>query len=112
MDWVIEMNNHKQGILFIIMAGFCFALTTFFVRLSGNLPTMENIVVTGGMSDVSVMQYALTQKAYFNEIDSKARIIVVENATQTFHTEAHNGNSMHSFAMYNLYQNGVMLARI
>ena len=73
--------------------------------LAANLPTLENVVVTGGMSDVSVMQYALTQKAYFNEIDSKARIIVVENATQTFHTEAHNGNSMHSFAMYNLYQN-------
>ena len=35
------MNNHKQGILFIILAGFFFALMTFLVRLSGDLPTME-----------------------------------------------------------------------
>ncbi len=35
------MNNRRQGILYIIMAGFFFALMTFFVRLSGDLPTME-----------------------------------------------------------------------
>ena len=36
-----RMNNRRQGILYIIMAGFFFALMTFFVRLSGDLPTME-----------------------------------------------------------------------
>lgn len=35
------MNNRRQGILYIIMAGFFFALMTFFVRLSGDLPIME-----------------------------------------------------------------------
>ena len=80
--------------------------------LGANLPTIENIIVTGGMSDISVMQYALTQKAHFNEIDCKAKVIVVENATQTFDTQAHNGDNMHAFAMYNLYKNGVIIARI
>lgn len=80
--------------------------------LAANLPSVENIVVTGGMSDISVMQYALTQKAYFNEIDCKSKVVVVENATQTFDTQAHNADNMHAFAMYNLYQNGVILARI
>lgn len=35
------VQNQKQGILYIILAGFFFALMTFFVRISGNLPTME-----------------------------------------------------------------------
>jgi drug/metabolite transporter (DMT)-like permease len=35
------MNNKKQGIILIIMAGFCFSLMTFFVRISGDLPTMQ-----------------------------------------------------------------------
>jgi len=35
------MKQRQQGILFIIMAGFFFALMTFFVRLSGDLPTMQ-----------------------------------------------------------------------
>lgn len=34
-------QEKRQGILFIIGAGFFFALMTFFVRLSGDLPTME-----------------------------------------------------------------------
>ena len=34
-------QEKRQGILFIIVAGFFFALMTFFVRLSGDLPTME-----------------------------------------------------------------------
>lgn len=35
------MNQKKQGILYIIAAGFFFALMTFFVRMSGDLPTFQ-----------------------------------------------------------------------
>ena len=34
-------KSKKQGILFIIGAGFCFALMMFFVRKSGDLPTVQ-----------------------------------------------------------------------
>lgn len=37
----MNIKQNQQGILFIIMAGMFFALMTFFVRLSGNLPTMQ-----------------------------------------------------------------------
>lgn len=36
-----QTKNTTKGILSVIGAGFFFALMTFFVRLSGNLPTME-----------------------------------------------------------------------
>lgn len=35
------MSDKKQGILYIICAGFFFACMTFFVRLAGDLPTMQ-----------------------------------------------------------------------
>lgn len=35
------MKEKQQGILFIVLAGFFFASMSFFVRLSGDLPTME-----------------------------------------------------------------------
>ena len=35
------MKEKQQGILFIILAGFFFVSMSFFVRLSGDLPTME-----------------------------------------------------------------------
>lgn len=34
-------NDHAIGILYILMAAFFFCLMTFFVKLSGDLPTME-----------------------------------------------------------------------
>ena len=44
------MDQKKQGILYIILAGFCFALMTFFVRLSGDLPTMEKAFFRNGVA--------------------------------------------------------------
>ncbi len=35
------MSDKKQGILYIILAGFFFALMSFFIRMSGDLPTMQ-----------------------------------------------------------------------
>lgn len=35
------MSSKKQGILYIILAGFFFSLMTFFVQISGDLPTMQ-----------------------------------------------------------------------
>ena len=41
MAKILVIKDKYKGILFIIMAGFFFSLMTFFVRLSGNLPTMQ-----------------------------------------------------------------------
>ncbi len=38
---ILENNTKIKGILFIIMAAFGFSLMTFFVRISGDLPTMQ-----------------------------------------------------------------------
>jgi drug/metabolite transporter (DMT)-like permease len=37
----VKIKDKYKGILLIIMAGFFFSLMTFFVRLSGDLPTMQ-----------------------------------------------------------------------
>jgi len=35
------MSDKKQGILYIITAAFCFACMSFFIRMSGDLPTIQ-----------------------------------------------------------------------
>lgn len=89
-----------------------FLCQDFVKWLAQNLPTTENFIITGGATDICVLQFALTLKAYLNEIDSKVNVIAVENAIQTFDNEAHDGNYMHSFAMYNMYINGIIPVRI
>ena len=73
---------------------------------------IENIVIVGACTDTSVMQFALAQRAYWNEHDNNNRIIVVENAVQTYHDDIHNGDAMHGFALFNLYLNGIKIVTL
>ena len=73
---------------------------------------MENFIIVGGCTDICVMQYALAQRAYWNENNVNNRLIVIENAVQTYHDPVHNGDLMHSFALFNLYMNGIKLAHL
>lgn len=59
------MNNRRQGILYIIMAGFFFALMTFFVRLSGDLPTMEKAFFRNAVAAVIAFGILVKSKEKF-----------------------------------------------
>lgn len=59
------MNNRRQGILYIIMAGFFFALMTFFVRLSGDLPTMEKAFFRNAVAAVIAFGTLVRSKEKF-----------------------------------------------
>ena len=73
---------------------------------------VENIVIIGGCTDISVLQFALAQRAYWNENNNNNRIIVIENAVQTYHDDIHNGDAMHNFALFNMYMNGIKIAHL
>ena len=73
---------------------------------------VENIVIVGGCTDICVMQYALAQRAYWNENNVNNRIIVIENAVQTYHDDIHNGDLMHNFAIFNMYMIGIKIAKL
>ena len=59
------MNNRRQGILYIIMAGFFFALMTFFERLSGDLPTMEKAFFRNAVAAVIAFGTLVKSKEKF-----------------------------------------------
>ncbi|MBQ6809096.1 MAG: isochorismatase family protein [Clostridia bacterium] len=83
-----------------------------YLRWTAENKNAVNFVICGGMTDISVMQYALSLKAYANQNNKKLNVVVLENATQSFSTEAHDGNVMHRFALYNMMLNGVIIAEI
>lgn len=51
----MKIKQKQQGILFIIMAGLFFALMTFFVRLSGELPTMQKAFFRNAVAAVAAI---------------------------------------------------------
>lgn len=80
--------------------------------LAKNADSVDHYVVVGGVTDLCVMQYALTQKAYCNQQGIRAHVIIIENAVQTFHSQIHDGNLMHTFALANMISNGIKIATI
>jgi len=90
-----------------------FLSNSFIKWLAKNDGLYSNYVIVGAFTDICVMQFALTLRAYFNEKNEpRKRIAVVENAVQTFDSDSHNGDRMHTFALYNMLINGITLVRI
>lgn len=61
----MKIKQKHQGILFIIMAGMFFALMTFFVRLSGDLPTMQKAFFRNAVAAcVAIVMLARSEQGF------------------------------------------------
>lgn len=74
---------------------------------------VTNFIIVGGVSDICIMQIALTLKTYFNEDNIKSRIIVPTTCIETFNLDAtnHNSSLMNLFSLYNLKMNGIEIVK-
>lgn len=59
-------STKMQGIFYIIMAGFFFSLMTFFVKISGNLPTMQKAFFRNAVAAVVAGATLLRSKEGFH----------------------------------------------
>lgn len=60
-----KISQKKQGIIYIILAGFFFALMTFFIRLSGDLPTMQKAFFRNAVAAVvAIVMLAKSEEGF------------------------------------------------
>ena len=59
------MKNHLKGIICIIIAAAGFSLMTFFVRLSGDIPTMQKAFFRNAFALVIAVSTLLVKKQKF-----------------------------------------------
>lgn len=76
-----------------------------------NHTEITNFIIVGLVTDICVMNFALTLKAYFNEHNIESKLIVPVNCVETFDLQAtnHHGDLMNLFALYNMEMNGIEL---
>lgn len=74
-------------------------------------PEINNFILVGDCTDICVLQFALSLKTYFNEINVQKQVIVPMNLVDTFELEvtAHDGDLMNLFAFYNMKMNGIAI---
>ncbi len=71
-----NMNNHLKGILCIIAAAAGFSFMTFFVRISGELPTMQKVFFRNAVALV-IAVITLVAKGGDFHIDKKNRVDIL-----------------------------------
>ncbi len=70
-------------------------------------PNIENFIVVGCCTDICILQFATTLKAYFNMKNQRRRVIVPMNGVETYDANEHDGDTLHNMALYIMYINGV-----
>lgn len=68
---------------------------------------IDNFIVVGCVTDICIMQFALTLKTYFNQMNLNKRVIVPVDCIETFDIPGHPGDEMNYFAIMNMKSNGI-----
>ncbi len=75
--------------------------------LDKNMDEIDNYIVVGCVTDICILQFALSIKAFFNEENKSKRIIVPMNCVDTFDGGTHDARFMNLFALYNMKMCGI-----
>ncbi|WP_330386087.1 DMT family transporter [Pseudobutyrivibrio sp. AR14] len=59
---IMKTTNHIKGIIFILLAAFGFSLMTFFVRISGDLPTMQKVFFRNSVALIVAVSVMIRSK--------------------------------------------------
>lgn len=81
--------------------------TTIETRSQEELDNIDTFIVTGVCTDICVYQFAISLKAYLNENNRDARVIVPKNLVDTFDAPNHNAEFLNAVFLESLINNGI-----
>lgn len=79
--------------------------------IDSHLSISDNFIVVGDCTDICILQFALSLKAYLNELNLSHVVTVPVNLVETYDLEVtnHPAELMNVFALYNMHMNGIRL---
>ena len=85
--------------------------TNAFMTGMGSLlaSSYKTYVVTGCCTDICIYQFAVSLKAFLNQNDVKADVVVPLSLVETYDSEWHNGDLMNVVFLNSMASNGVLL---
>ncbi len=68
---------------------------------------LEEVVIVGGVTDICVLELALTMKKYFDQYDKDIKVIVAEDLVDTYDALNHNRDKYNEAAFILMIQAGI-----
>jgi len=107
-ELIEELVPYKENMKVIRKNSTCgFVTKEFFDYIKQNENELEEIVLTGGCTDLCVMNFALPLKNYINEHNLNIKVIVYENCVETYNAPNHNREEYNEMAFKIMKQNGI-----
>ncbi len=72
---------------------------------------ITKIVVCGVLTDICIMQFAMTIKALCNQVDRKLEVIVPEECVESYEAEGHNRDVYHFMSLIFMQQVGCKIVK-
>lgn len=107
-ELIDELLPYKDNMRIIRKNSTCGFITDEFMDyMKNNKNNIEEIVITGCCTDLCIMNFALPLKTYVNEYNLDIRIIIPENAVETYDSPTHNRKEYNNIAFKIMKQNGI-----
>lgn len=68
---------------------------------------IRNFIIAGDCTDICVLQFALSLKAWFNMRNEQSRVIVPVDAVNTYDYGTHDGDLLHVVSLYIMAGSGI-----
>lgn len=69
----------------------------------------DNFLIMGNCTDICILQFALSLKAYFNENARRVNVIVFADYVDTYDLPMHNADLFNIMALKNMEQSGIQI---
>jgi nicotinamidase-related amidase len=71
-------------------------------------PIYERYIISGCVSDICILHFALSLNSYFHEHDIETQVIVMSDGIETFHHDTHDRQTYHETALKLMSQVGIL----
>lgn len=71
--------------------------------------TITKFIIVGACTDICIMQFSLTLKAYFNQMNKNKEIIIPIDCVETYDNNTHNAELINLMTFYNMSVNGIKI---
>lgn len=79
--------------------------------LSENMDRIENYIVCGIYTDLSIMNFCLTLKSYYDQMNKEVNVIVPYNAIETFSSEVHVNSFFNVISLQHMASQGIEIVK-
>lgn len=111
-ELISELSSYEQKSLSYEKNSTSTIFAKNFMRDIERMESLKELIITGCCTDICVMNLAIPLVNYFDEENRDVRVLVPQNAVETFNSNIHNRDEYNSIALKLMKNQGIGVENI